>query len=298
MGVILILGRTEDPCCRLVYDQLLTSGRETWLLPEDQLLPGLGFDWKPSSKGQQGSISYNGRETEFAQVSGVLSRAWGVPVSPEDFETSDGRYICAEWNALLMAWLSGMQCPVINRLRPELWYKSHLNVPDLASLVPGISLKLPRSLVTTDIDDAYDFCRSLRGPVRYSPLTRPSRYRIATAADRAQLSALSGSLPLYLTEWVEGRHVEAFVARSEVLFVDQNGRIEDDAPRSIARHCTEITNTLGLTFSKLSLAAGTDRDWYCVGVDRTPQLYDCAEETRIVIAQALVRAIVRATGPE
>ena len=295
MGVILIIGRTEDPCCRLVHDRLVAGGREAWLLPEDQLLPGLGFEWKPSSAKQQGSIRYNGRETDFAQVSGILSRAWSVPVSPQDFETADGRYICAEWNALLMAWLSAMPCLVINRIRPELWYKAHLNVPDLASLLPGISLKLPRSLVTTDIDDANDFCRSARGPVRYSPLTQPSKYLIETAADRQQLAALNGSLPLQLTEWVEGRAVDAFVVRSEVLFVDQNGQITGESSTSLVRDCVEISDALGLTFSKLSLIAGTDGDWYCFGVDRTPQLYQYSEETRSRIAQALVRVFFSVT---
>jgi len=297
MGVFLIIGRTEDPCCSIVHDRLVAGGRDAWLLPEDQLFPGLGFEWKPSSTKQQGSIRYNGREIDFAQVSGILSRAWSVPVSPQDFETADGRYICAEWNALLMAWLSAMPCLVINRIRPELWYKAHLNVPDLASLVPGISLKLPRSLVTTNIDDANAFCRSARGPVGYSPLTQPSRYLIQTTADQEELAALNGSLPLQLTEWVEGRAVDAFVVRSEVLFVDQYGQINTESSTCIARDCVEISDALGLTFSKLSLIAGTDGDWYCFGVDRTPQLYKYAEETRSEIVQALVRAFLTATEP-
>jgi hypothetical protein len=297
MGAILILGRTEDPCCRLVLDQLLAAGRDACLLPEDQLLPGLGFEWRPSLAGQEGSIYYNGREIDFAGIDGILSRAWGVPVSPQDFETADGRYICAEWNALLMAWLHGMPCVVINRIRPELWYKAHLNVPDLAALLPRIPLRLPRTLVTTDIDDANEFCQSVRAPVRYSPLTQSSRYRIQTEADREQLAALSGSLPLHLTEWVEGRVVDAFVVRSEVLFVDQYGEISDESSRPIDRHCVEIADALGLAFCKLSLVAAADGDWYCFGADRTPQLYQCTAETQIEIALALVRVLSTVTEP-
>jgi len=291
VGAILILGRTEDPCCRLVHDQLLAAGWDAWLLPEDQLLPGLGFEWRPSVARQKGSIYYSGREIDFADIHGILSRAWSVPVSAQDFETADGRYICAEWNALLMAWLHAMPCLVINRIRPELWYKAQLNVADLASLLPRIPLKLPRSLVTTDIDDANEFCRSVRGPVRYSPLTQSSRYRIQTEADREKLAALSGSLPFHLTEWVEGRAVDAFVVCSEVLLVDQDGRISDEASSPIARHCVEIADALGLAFCKLSLVAAVDGDWYCLGVDRTPQLYQCTTEAQIDITRALVRAL-------
>lgn len=92
---------------------------------------------------------------------------------------------------------------------------------DLAFLLPRMPPKLPQSLVYTNVDDANEFCRSFPGPVRYSPLAQSSRYRIQTEADIEQLAALGGSLPLHLTEWVEGRALDAFVVRPEVLFVDQ-----------------------------------------------------------------------------
>ena len=137
----------------------------------------------------------------------------------------------------------------------------------------------------------------MRGPVRYSPLTQSSRYRIQTEADREKLAALSGSLPLHLTEWVEGRAVDAFVVRSEVLFVDQDGQISDESSGPVAGRCVEIADVLGLAFCKLSLVAGTDGDWYCFGADRTPQLYQCATETQIDIVRALVRALCAVTEP-
>ena len=297
MSVILILGRTEDPCCRLVNEQLLAAGRDVCLLPEDQLLPGLHFGWKPSRLGQQGSIEYSGREIDFAEISGILCRAWGVPIPAEDFATSDGRYICAEWNALLMAWLQGMPCTVVNRIRPQLWYKAQLNAPDMASLLPGIGFRLPRALVTTSIDDANEFCRSIRGSVRYSPLTRASTYRVQTEADREKLAALDGTLPLYLTEWIEGGAADAFVIRSEVLFVDHNGWLSDDRSEAISKHCVEVSDTLGLAFCKLSLVATPDGDWYCLGLDRAPQIYQCGTESQTRIARALVRVLSNEAEP-
>jgi hypothetical protein len=291
VGVILILGRREDPCCRVVHDQLLAAGRDVCLLAEDQLLPGLGFEWRPSSVRHQGSIYSDGREIDFTDIDGIFSRAWGVPVSAQDFETADGRYICAEWNALLMAWLHGMPCVVINRVRPELWYKAQLNVADLASLLPGIPLRLPQVLVTTNLDDANEFCRSVPGRVRYSPLTQSSGYRIQTEDDKEQLAALVGSLPLYLTEWAEGRTVDAFVVGSEVIFVDQAGQISNASPVPVAAYCAKAADALGLAFCKLSLVAGANGHWYCFGADRTPQLYRCSIETQTDIAQALVRSL-------
>ena len=297
MGVILVLGRTEDPCCRLVTEQLSVAGRDACLLPEDRLLPGLHFVWKPSDGEQKGSIEYGDRKIDFADVSGILCRAGGVPVPAEDFASSDGRYICAEWNALLMAWLQRMPCPVVNRIRPELWYKAQLNAPDLASMLPCIGFRLPRALVTTNIDDASEFCRSIPGPVRYSPLTRATVYRIETEVDREKLAALSGSLPLHLTEWIDGCVVEAFVIGSEVLFVDHNGRLGADHPQTILKRCTQVSEALELEFCKLSLVATSEGEWYCLGVDRMPQLYQCSTESQTRIARALIRALSNEAEP-
>src|SRR5215831_8322296 len=139
------------------------AGKDIWFLPEDQLLPGLRLTWRPSGAEPDGLIAFKDRQVNFADIGAVLSRFYGIPVQPGEFETTDGRYVSAEWNALLMAWLSRMPCRVVNRLRPELWYKRHLNVPDLASLVPEMRFKRPRTLITTIIDEAHAFCESVGG---------------------------------------------------------------------------------------------------------------------------------------
>ncbi len=236
-------------------------------------------------------MDYKGRQVRFADIGGVLCRFYGIPLRPEDFDTPDGRYVSAEWNALLMAWLHQMACTVVNRLRPELWYKPYLNVPDLVSLAPGLRFNLPRALVTTVSDDARAFCRSVSGPVRYSPLTQPARYRIQTEAEREQLAALEGSLPFYLTEWVEGKALDAFVIGPEVVLVKPDGQIDSETSTAVSTHCAEIGAALGLGFYRLSLVKTADGDWYCLGLDRVPQLYGCTLEAQTQIARCLARIL-------
>jgi hypothetical protein len=291
MGAILVLGRDEDLCCRLVREELLKTGCEVWFLREDQLLPDLKFTWMPSSTDRQGVMDYKDGRINFANVSGVLYRFYGIPVGPEDFNTRDGQYISAEWNALLMAWLHQLPCTVVNRLRPELWYKPHLNIPDLISLVPGLRFKLPRVLVTSASADARAFCRSVSGPVRYSPLTQPARYHIETEADIENLAALEGSLPLYLTEWIAGKALDAFVVDREVILVQSGGQIANETSAEVDTYCAQIGKSLGLGFYRLSLVMTTDGDWYCFGLDRVPQLYRCTLETQTRIARCLAHIL-------
>jgi hypothetical protein len=290
MGVILILGRDEDPCCRLVHDQLAACGRDVLLLPEDRLFPGLSFAWRPGS-GPEGRVEYDGRRVDFASIDAILSRAWGVPVTADDFETTDGRYVCAEWNALLVAWLHEMPCTVVNRLKPEVWYKAQLNAADLAALLPEMPLKLPRSIVTTNGEDAIAFCRSAQGPVRYSPLTRVSQYRVKTDADHDELVSLSRTLPLYLTEWIDGEAIDAFVVGSDVIFSARNERFNGGGRPAAFRHCLDVANTLGLTFCKLSLVEASNGDWYCFDLDRAPLLGHRATALQLEVTRAIARVL-------
>src|SRR5438132_11202560 len=135
-GTILIIGREDDPCCKAVRGELDASGQAVLFLQEDAILPGLRFVWEPGCPAPRGQVGQSDRVISLSDVRGVLCRSFGVPVPLEEFYSPDGRYVTAEWNALLMAWLSALECSVVNRLRPELWYKIRLDPPDLAALVP------------------------------------------------------------------------------------------------------------------------------------------------------------------
>jgi hypothetical protein len=284
MGTIVIIGREEDLCCRLVRRHLTEMGRGSLLLPEDRLFPHFGFAWKVAGSG---SVSYKEQEVDFRDVDGVLARYYGIPVSAEEFATKDGRYITAEWNALLMAWLPSLRCPVINRLRPELWYKAHLNVTTLAYLVPSLKFRLPRVMVTTEVEEARRFYRGSGGRVRYMPLTQAVGFRVADDEAFDKLSALSGTLPFHLVEAVEGARAEAFVVGERVVLVDEDGARDREHVAEVSARCLEVAEALGLAFCSLSLVRAERGEWYCAGAERMPQLFRLGEEALAEITDGL-----------
>lgn len=77
-------------------------------------------------------VHIGGHEVREESISGVLVRM--ASVGPEDLDhivPSDRAYVAAEMTAFMLAWLSGLACPVLNRpaaeslggpaLRPEQW---------------------------------------------------------------------------------------------------------------------------------------------------------------------------------
>ena len=297
MGVILILGRTEDLCCQGVLERLARDGRETLFLPEDKLLPQMEFAWTPADGA--GRICFEGRDVSFSEIDGVLYRFYGIPLPAEDFGTADGRYVCSEWNALWMAWLNSpgrtSACPVINRLRPDLWYKTSLNAPALAALVPDLPFARPRTLVTTSPDAARSFRRRVSGTVTYTALSGSSPYPIQGEEEFEKLLALNGALPLHLTEEVAGRRCEAFVVGGRVTLVGPDGAVCGTPPSGLADRCVRVGTRLGLAFFRLSLAVGAGDEWHCLGLDRVPQLYACGPEAQAEIVERLAALL---TGPD
>ena len=283
MGTIVILGHASDLCCRLVRDRLLGRGRRVLDLPEDQVLPGLGFAWEVQDRTLRGVLRFRGTELEFGEIDAVLARFYGVPVTPEGYESADGRYACSEWNALAVAWTSRLACPVVNRLRPEHWYRVSLNGPTLAALAPGGPFRRPRSLVTTLEAEARDFQARCGGRVRYEPMSQSVGYRVDGPDGLARLAGLAGTLPFSLVEVIEGDRFGAFVVGDRVVLVAADGSDAGEPPPAVEEDAIGLAATLGLGFCRLALVRPRDGEWSCSSVERLPRLDDCGEEARDLV---------------
>jgi hypothetical protein len=282
----LIIGKQADPCCGLVAEYARSNAHRVLLLPESDLFPGLGFSWQPPS---MGTITWNDVRLRFSEIAGVLYRGDGTPVTPDEYQTSDGRYLTAEWNALTMAWLDRMPCPVVNRLKPELWYRPRLNVADLATLAPGLREFLPPTLVTTERDEIRRFWAMHAGDIFYTPLTSCAEYPVRTAEDLDSLETLCGALPLQLIKLEEGARLNCFVIADDAVYLGNDGVIVQPPSGDLTLHCVAVGKALGILFYKLSLVEKPRGGWYCIGLDRLPSLNFCSPAARQRIASDLGR---------
>ena len=291
MKSVVVIGRASDLCCDLVRAGLAAQGRDCVFVPEDEALPGLHFAWRISGEESEGTLGIGPQRIDFRDVGAVMARAWGLPVSPDAFQTKDGQYVSSEWNALLMAWLGRLPCPVVNRLRPELWYKTHLHVPEMIALAPGVRFDWPAVRVTTTADATRDFYRRCGGRVRYWPLTQHVPYPVETEADLDKLATLAGTLPLYLCEAVAGERRVAYVVGQHVVAVGPDGARAAALPRRVAQRCRDLAGALDLAFCMLSLVVTSAGDWYGLRLDRMPSLIEVGEEARQEIGARLVAVL-------
>jgi hypothetical protein len=274
-----------------VKDQLTTSGREFIFLHENELFPGLNLAWELDQEKTNGCVGLGSQCVRLDQLDSVLARFSGITTSAEEHATKDGQYLNSEWHALARGLVESLTCPVVNRLRPELWYKMRLSVPDILALVPAHRFRLPRTMVTTSVPEARSFFYSCGRRIRYSPLSVPSDYLIEREEEVEKLEPLSKTLPLCLTAVVEGCGVNAFVVGSEVIF---------DGPGHglAARHCLDAASSLGLTFCEFELMLTESGECFCLAIHCTPNLMWCAEETRAAVVEQLAKVLTPAQNAD
>lgn len=122
-GTIVILARPNDPAAAMMAERWATENVAV-ITPWD--LSSAGWVYRSSEPGEPGergaSVAISsGRRLPAAEIGGVITR---LPcVFEEDLghmEPTDRGYAASEMTAFLLAWLCGLNCPVVNRPTPTL----------------------------------------------------------------------------------------------------------------------------------------------------------------------------------
>ena len=106
------------------YDQAAKSLAERWaardaalLTPRDLSEAGWNFHVPARASGQAVA---GGRVIANHDITGVLTRMVGVdPGELDHVAPEDSAYVASEMTAFLLAWLSTLECPILNRPTPE-----------------------------------------------------------------------------------------------------------------------------------------------------------------------------------
>ena len=117
-------------------------------------------------------------------LQGVLVRTFGW-IDPAGWEPKDLAYMQSETQAALLAWLWSLDCPVVNRYPPSVWYRPEIPLLFWSSVLRRCGLPTLETLVTNVEQEAEAFGREEKGAagVVYGPLSSPVRYLVAGEED-------------------------------------------------------------------------------------------------------------------
>ena len=212
----LVLGHLQDACCAGVLARLEARGLPARLMATPLESPAR-FAWR---------LDGDGLTTHFAlddgpsiDIDSVLVRSTGW-IDPDGWEPADHAYMQSEFQAALLAWLAGLNCPVVNRSSAALWYRPLNPLLVWQPLLRRCGLLAPETVVTDDPDTAYAFGGRLEaagvpGAVCTS-LTRDIAWLVGRS-DWIGLAAVQGRTPVCLVE-PHGQTRPACIVGREVIW--------------------------------------------------------------------------------
>jgi len=280
----LLLGHSNDACCQEVHASLASHHLDARIIASP-LAPPARLRWRLDAEGLTSSL-YPRLSDEA--IEGVLVRDTGW-LDPAGWDEDDLAYMQAELRAVMLAWLNGLKCPVVNLPDASQWYRSGVPLVTWRRQLRGAGLKLPEVVITSEPEEAAAFRRRLAadgaaGAV-YAPLTNGSSYLLADDDAWGRLAAVQAHTPVCLTE-AHGPAALACVVGDHVIW---NGMPPPEA-LSIESGLRRFAAAAALTFIELAIAPVRGEP-AVIMVEPRPRLERYDEPARARIVAALVAAL-------
>jgi hypothetical protein len=289
--MFLLLGHSNDACCQGVRAVLAGQDLDARII-ESPLAPPASLTWRLDADGLTSSLYPH---LPDKAIDGVLVRDTGW-MDPAEWEADDFAYMQTEMRAVMLAWLNGLKCPVINRPDASQWYRSGVPLVAWRRQLRSAGLKLPEVVITSEPEEAAAFRRRVEtdgadGAV-YAPLTNASSYLLADDDAWKRLAALQAHIPVCLTE-AHGPAALACVIGDDVIW---NGVPPPDVP-AIEAALRRFAAATALTFVEIAIAPVRGEP-AVVLVEPRPRLERYSGPARARIVAALVAALTRGVAAD
>jgi hypothetical protein len=289
--MFLLLGQSNDSCCQGVRAGLASHELDARII-ESPLAPPARLTWRLDADGLTSSLY---PDLPDRAIDGVLLRDTGW-LDPAGWEEDDFAYMQAELRAVMLAWLTGLTCPVINRPDASQWYRSGVPLVAWRRQLRSAGLKLPEVVITSEPAEAAAFRRRLEtdgseGAI-YAPLTNASSYLLADDDAWRRLASVQAHVPVCLTQ-AHGRAALACVVSDDVIW---NGAPPSEAP-AIEAALRRFAAAAALTFVEIAIAP-VRGELAVVLVEPRPRLERYSESARTRIVAALVAALTRGAATD
>jgi hypothetical protein len=192
----LLLGDPRDVWCQAVQSGLRAAGRTSRIFPSP-FVPPLRLSWYLDSSVSRTRFHQPGNPPILGadDIEGVLT--CGAPVLDlSGWSRDDAEYLQTETMAGLLAWLWSLECPVINRYPPSIWYRPQPPLLAWQPLLRRAGLAIPDMLVTNNDAEARAFGQA-QGAV-YLPLMSEGRYLLSSEEDWRGVASLQRHAPVCL----------------------------------------------------------------------------------------------------
>jgi hypothetical protein len=283
-AIHLVLGHAHDPFCAGVLARLRRDGLRARLITSVFAAP-TRLEWRLDEHGVQSRLTLEEGEVTVASVL-VRDAGW---LDPAEWRSDDHAYMQAEVQAALLAWLAGLDCPVVNRACAERWYRPRMPMLAWQPLLQRAGLPTADAIFTNDPSRARAFGRRLAEDgvhgVVFTSLASDAAWLVGET-DWPGLAALQALAPVCVSE----PHRAPLLA-----CVVGNGIVWDGSPppqvAALAPALRAFAHSAGLDFVEVAVAA-VRRGPAVVRVEPRVDFEHFSAPTRERILDALVDVLV------
>jgi glutathione synthase/RimK-type ligase-like ATP-grasp enzyme len=311
--MILICGLLGDALIELMCARLNDLGYDYLFFDQLQFPGAYNLSWQFGRDGLSGFVSSPQRKVDLAEVTGVYARYVNHRGGEKDerFSKHEREMILAEYQLSLMQLLDLLPCTVVNRARASVSNDSKVYQSFLAE---SVGLRTPRTLVTTDPDQAKMFYEACGRQVIYKSLSSVrSVVSPVVDADLSERIRRVVNCPTQFQEVVEGIDIRVHTVGSKVFateiasdasdyrYAGRDGRSLSmraiDLPPEIEKACLSMARSLGLVLSGVDLRRSPEGEYYCFEVNPSPGFIFYERMTGQPISEA-VGHLLRKGDPE
>jgi hypothetical protein len=285
----LIVGHLQDSCCAALLKRVASEGFDVRLIEAPLDAPALhSLQVEPDGR----ASTVRGSSPGLAEpIESLFLRASGT-IDPAGWDAADHAYMQAEIQATMLAWISALDCPVVNRVGAELWYRPRLPLLHWLAPLRASGLRSPDTIVTNDGEEISRFRKCLED--RAAPgavLTSLARHETWLVApdEWPGVLGLSRHGPVCLSE-PHGTARSLCVVGDEVIWDRHPSSME----LALAPRLLRFAQLTGLQFVELAVAQVHDGP-AVVHIDPLPRLENFAGEAQDCIIGALADLLVGRT---
>jgi hypothetical protein len=223
-----------------------------------------------------------GRTLGEDQLLGVIALE---PSIEDNTEIKEKEYFRAEKRAALLAWLSGLKCPVVNRISPMFAISSHIPLALWRPALTRCGLSAIDAISSNLQSELKRFVSELSDECDYVPLSADLCYRVATADDLEGLARLTQFCPIHLTQ----RGLLTYAA----CVIDRNVFWNQPAPATLIQmqdRLIQLAAVAKLSMLEIGVLIVGETPRVC-SIDPFPKLDRFRPETCDAIAKALLSAL-------
>jgi hypothetical protein len=305
--MIIILADRGDSCAQGTYQCLLRRGSDALFLDEETFLDSVGLSWSLERPGHDGYLLVDGRRISLVEgLSGVLLRTGlSARVDHVASDKGDRDYVSEELQATVNALFKSLRCRVVNR--PSLGRALHSVMADLhlRSAAASAGVRLPVSMMTSDREQALQFCAH-HGYLIVAQSPSGTRRQRLLRGEEAARAYLDGQA-VVLQEVPAGQWIEVFAIGDQAIGVESAlGTSPETAnqghpgsevalPPVVSLKICQFARRLNLELACVRVLVGND-SVHCFHVDPMPSLSWCEPDVRGRITTALAAILER--GPD